>query len=62
MASRRGLHELYSVDAEHADERLWGRRCDPLTRRGFLHGSGLATMSAVIGAAIMLAGGVQVVV
>lgn len=47
-----GIHALYSRDAAEADRLLWGRRTVPLTRRGFLRGSGLAAMSAAIGASI----------
>ncbi len=50
----RGLHELYSNGAD-ADGTLWGRQVDPLTRRGFLKGSGLAAMSAALGASIPFA-------
>ena len=52
---RRGIHELYRDDPEAADAKLWGRKADPLTRRGFLKGSGLAAMSAAIGASIPFA-------
>ncbi len=52
---KRGIHELYGEDAEHADYLIWGRKSDPISRRGFLKGSGLAAMSAAIGASIPLA-------
>lgn len=51
----RGLRELYSEDPQRADHHLWGRKADPSTRRGFLKKSGLAAMSAAIGAAIPFA-------
>ena len=50
----RGLFELYGDDPEAADRKIWGRRADPLTRRGFL-GRGLFAMSAVLGAPIAAA-------
>lgn len=50
-----GIHELYHSGREVADEKLWGRSTDPVTRRGFLKGSGLAAMSAAIGASIPFA-------
>ncbi len=50
-----GIHELYREDPIRADELIWGRKVDRLTRRGFLHGSGLAAMSAAVGAAIPFA-------
>ena len=53
--NKQGIHELYGLDPEKADERLWGRRSEPLTRRGFLGQSGLAAMSAVLGASIPFA-------
>ena len=53
--TRLGIHELYGADPEAADEQLWGRKSDPLTRRGFLKGSGLAAMSAALGASIPFA-------
>lgn len=49
----RGIHQLYGENPERADWLLWGRRSDPLSRRGFLKGSGLAAMSAAIGAPIV---------
>ncbi len=50
-----GIHELYDSDQELADDKLWGRKTNPLTRRGFLKGSGLAAMSAALGASIPFA-------
>ena len=50
----RGLHELYADDPERADALVFGRRTGA-TRRGFLSGSGLATMTAMIGAPIAFA-------
>ncbi|MGH8168588.1 MAG: twin-arginine translocation signal domain-containing protein, partial [Woeseiaceae bacterium] len=50
-----GIHALYADDAEKADRMLWGRTSDPLSRRGFLKGSGLAAMSAALGASIPFA-------
>ena len=50
-----GIHALYAADPEAADAKLWGRRSDPVTRRGFLRGSGLAAMSAALGASIPFA-------
>ncbi len=55
MSKKVGLHTLYASGATAADERLWGRQSDPLTRRGFLRGAGLASMSAVLGASIPFA-------
>ena len=51
----RGIHELYAADPAEADDLVWGRKSDPVTRRGFLKNSGLATMSAALGASIPLA-------
>ncbi|HEX7060403.1 MAG TPA: twin-arginine translocation signal domain-containing protein [Woeseiaceae bacterium] len=50
-----GMHSLYAADPAAADRKLWGREADPVTRRGFLRGSGLAAMSAALGAAIPFA-------
>lgn len=47
---KKGIHELYAQDPQQADWQLWGRRTDPLSRRGFLRGSGLAAITAAIGA------------
>ena len=47
----KGLCELYAEDAERADWLVFGRRAGA-GRRGFLKGAGLATMSAIVGAAI----------
>ena len=51
----RGIHELYNDDPVTADELVWGRKSDPLTRRGFLKNSGLAAMSAAVGTSIPFA-------
>ena len=51
----RGIHELYATNPEMADELVWGRKSDPLTRRGFLKNSGLTAMSAALGASIPFA-------
>ena len=55
MTSRRGIHQLYADDPTTADRQLWGRKVDPVSRRGFLRGSGLAAMSAAVGASIPFA-------
>ena len=47
----RGLFELYQDDPERADALVFGRRAHS-DRRGFLRGAGLATMGAMLGAAI----------
>ena len=49
---KRGIHELYQSDPLAADEKLWGRQSDPITRRGFLTRSSLLAMSAAVGASI----------
>ncbi|MEM9209472.1 MAG: twin-arginine translocation signal domain-containing protein, partial [Pseudomonadota bacterium] len=51
----RGIHELYAEDPERADDLVWGRRTSALTRRGFLRGSGLTAMGAVLGGALPFA-------
>ncbi len=56
MAQRtRGIWELYGTDPEAADMKLWGRRWEPVTRRGFLAGSGRAALTATLGSAIAFA-------
>lgn len=50
-STERGLFELYAEDAERADALVFGRRAGP-DRRGFLRGAGLASMGALLGAAI----------
>lgn len=50
-----GIHRLYARNPIAADREIWGRLSDPLSRRGFLRGSGLAAMSAALGAAIPFA-------
>jgi DMSO/TMAO reductase YedYZ molybdopterin-dependent catalytic subunit len=49
--SRKGLRTLYDEDPDHADWLVFGRKCDPTTRRGFI--SGLATMTAILGAEVV---------
>ena len=55
MKKNVGLHELYAKDPVAADRVLWGREADPVTRRGFLRGSGLAAMGAALGGVIPFA-------
>jgi DMSO/TMAO reductase YedYZ molybdopterin-dependent catalytic subunit len=55
MTKKQGIHELYAGDSQLADEAVWGRKTESLSRRGFLRGSGLAAMSAVLGASIPFA-------
>jgi len=52
---KRGIHELYKSDPVAADATLWGRKIDPITRRGFLTKSSLVAMSAAVGASIPFA-------
>lgn len=55
MTDKRGIHRLYAENPVEADRRIWGRQVDPVSRRGFLRGSGLAAMSAAVGASIPFA-------
>ncbi len=55
MNKKKGLHDLYAGDAELADELVWGRKTDKVSRRGFVKGSGLAAMTAILGASIPFA-------
>ena len=48
----RGLWELYTKDPEKADAEIWDRKPKPLSRRGFLKKTGLATMALAIGSQI----------
>lgn len=48
-----GIHKVYQQDPIKADQRVFGRTTDPVTRRGFL--SGLATMSTLLGSKIVFA-------
>jgi hypothetical protein len=41
---KRGIHDLYNDDPIVADELVWSRKSDPLTRRGFLTKGGLAAV------------------
>ena len=50
-----GIHAFYARDPQRADWLLWGRKPNPITRRGFLRGSGYAAMTAALGASIPLA-------
>ncbi len=52
---KKGIHALYREDPVAADKAVWGRQTDPVTRRGFLKGSGLVAMSAAVGASIPFA-------
>jgi DMSO/TMAO reductase YedYZ molybdopterin-dependent catalytic subunit len=52
---KHGIHKLYAEDPIKADDLVWGRKQDPVTRRGFLKGSGLTAMSVAVGASIPFA-------
>ena len=52
---KRGIHELYRDDPVSADEKVWGRKPDPMTRRGFLTKGSLVAMSTAVGASIPFA-------
>jgi DMSO/TMAO reductase YedYZ molybdopterin-dependent catalytic subunit len=52
---KRGIHELYKQDPVLADDLVWDRRTDPITRRGFLTNSSLIAMSTAVGASIPFA-------
>jgi DMSO/TMAO reductase YedYZ molybdopterin-dependent catalytic subunit len=54
-SKKRGIHELYAEDPVRADELAWGRRVNPMTRRGFLAKGGLTAMAAAVGASIPFA-------
>ena len=51
----RGIHELYGQNPVTADDLVWGRQTDPITRRGFLTTSSLIAMSTAVGASIPFA-------
>jgi DMSO/TMAO reductase YedYZ molybdopterin-dependent catalytic subunit len=55
MSSKKGIHSLYAENATEADQLVWGRQCNPRTRRGFLRGCGLAAMSVALGEIIPFA-------
>jgi DMSO/TMAO reductase YedYZ molybdopterin-dependent catalytic subunit len=50
-AKQKGLFEFFEEDPEAADRAVFGREAHA-DRRGFLRGAGLATMGAMLGAAI----------
>ena len=52
---KRGIHELYGKDPSTADDLVWGRTVDPISRRGFLTKGGLVAMSTAVGASIPFA-------
>jgi len=55
MKKEKGLHELYAENPDLADDLVWGRKAGEVSRRGFMKGSGLAAMTAVLGASIPFA-------
>lgn len=52
IRKERGIHEIYARDPEKADRDIFGRKPEGITRRGFVKASGLAAMSAAVGASI----------
>ena len=55
QSKTRGIHELYSEDPVAADEKLWGRKTDSMTRRGFLTRGSRVAMLTAVGASIPFA-------
>ena len=55
MSKNKGAHELFADDPDKADELVWGRKSDKLSRRGVVKGYGLAAMTALLGASIPFA-------
>jgi len=51
LGTPKGLFAFFEDDPDRADRAVFGRVCHP-DRRGFLKGAGLATMGAMLGAAI----------
>lgn len=51
----RGLGELYNTDPLEADEKIWGRKPLPNSRRGFLKKGALALMNSALGANLVYA-------
>ena len=51
----RGIHEIYAEDPVAADDLVWGRKSNSVTRRGFLTKGGIVAMSAAVGASIPFA-------
>ena len=50
-----GIHQLYDNDPIKADEIIWGRFSDSVSRRGFLKRTGLTTMAFALGNGIPFA-------
>jgi sulfite oxidase len=53
-AKHLGIHELYQHDPIQADEVVFQRKSNPLSRRGFL--SGLTSMTTLLGCEVVFAG------
>jgi DMSO/TMAO reductase YedYZ molybdopterin-dependent catalytic subunit len=51
----RAMRELYAEDPERADALVFGRRAEPVSRRGFLAGAGLAAINAALRAPLRYA-------
>lgn len=49
------LNEIYRKDPIAADKKLWGRKTNRTSRRGFLRNSGLVSLSSVLGMSIPFA-------
>lgn len=52
---KKGLHAMYTLNPERADQEIWGREVHPASRRGFLKKSALAAMSMALGGHIVFA-------
>ncbi len=51
----KGIHQLYTENPLAADELLWGRKPQPLSRRGFLKRSAQASMALALGGPMVFA-------
>ena len=49
------LNEIYRKDPIAADKKLWGRKTNRTSRRGFLRNSGLVSLSSALGMSIPFA-------
>lgn len=51
----KGIHEAYAGDPEKADLEIFGRKVDPITRRGFIKKASLLSMASAVGSQIPFA-------
>lgn len=53
ISSETSIQQLYQQDPIKADQLLWGRQANPISRRGFLSKSSVMALGAALGLSLI---------